>query len=111
MNVYPIQKCSKTYIEIDFDVSAELFLGNIFDLFSNNVLGSPGDVDIFAHCAVSVMARNGFPEAFRPIRSRSVDEEGMEEDRIARLHLHVQTRHGWIVILNTVVRLVHTALK
>lgn len=47
---------------------------------------------------------------FSLVRSRSMDEEGMEEDGVSCLHLHVSTGHRWIVVLNAVIRLVHAAL-
>lgn len=72
-------------------------------------LRGSADVDEFG-VRGAVMAGDGLAEALRAVGARAVDQDRMEEDRVALLHRQVDARVV-VVAANAVVHLVHAVLK
>ena len=94
------------YLEIQRHSAA---FGHFFNFFGDAFLRSSFDVDVF-HFSCAVMARNSFTESIGAVRTRSVDENGMEEYSITFFHRQFHNRMA-IVSFYAVVSFVDSILQ
>ena len=81
---------------------------NVLHLLGNILLRRPLHVDVL-QVAGGIVAADGLAEVVGPVGPRAVDEQRVEEDGVALLHVEVNT---WVVLgaADPVVHLVHALL-
>ena len=81
---------------------------NVLHLLGNILLRRPLHVDVL-QVAGGIVAADGLAEVVGPVGARAVDEQRVEEDGVALLHVEVNT---WVVLgaAYPVVHLVHALL-
>lgn len=69
----------RCYLKFQFHPTT---LGNFFDLFCNVLLRRASNINIL-HFSRAVVTRDGFTESVSEIRTRTMDQDWMKENRIA----------------------------